>query len=78
MDLGEKGGCKNIMEFHQSKRLKMFDCLFGLFYVCVRMLTDVKTIGHRIKSTPTNGPRFTVPSLPWWSPMQVLTEVDVY
>jgi len=31
----------------------------------------------RFKSTPTNGPRFTAPSLPRWSPIQVLTEVDV-
>jgi len=23
-----------------------------------------------------NGPRFTAPSLSWWSPIQVLTEVD--
>jgi len=29
------------------------------------------------KSTPTNGPVFTAPGLPWWSPVQVLTEVDL-
>jgi len=35
-----------------------------------------KTIGHRFKSTPMNGPRFRVPGLPWWSPIEVITEVD--
>jgi len=32
---------------------------------------------YRFKSTPTNEARFTAPSLPWWSLIQVLTEVDV-
>jgi hypothetical protein len=35
------------------------------------------TVGHSLKSTPTNGRRFTALSLPWRSPIQVLTETDV-
>jgi len=31
-----------------------------------------RKVGHRLKSTPTNGP-----ILSWWSPIRVLTEVDV-
>ena len=40
-------------------------------YVCKKRLT---TAG--LKSTPTNGPRVTALSLPWRSPIQVLTETD--
>ena len=31
----------------------------------------------RFKSTPMNGPRFTQLCLPWRSPIQVLTEINV-
>jgi len=39
----------------------------------VGSITAVQTVGHRFKSTPTNGPRFMAPRIPWWSPIQVLT-----
>jgi len=32
---------------------------------------------HRLKPTSKNGPRLIAPILPWWSSIQVLTEVDV-
>jgi hypothetical protein len=34
------------------------------------------SVGHSLESTPTNGRRFTALSLPWRSPIQLLTEVD--
>jgi len=34
------------------------------------------TVGHILRSIPTNGHRFTALGLPWRSPLQVLTEVD--
>jgi len=51
--------------------------LFDSFYVRVSTITAIWTAGHRFKTKPTNWPRFTAPSLPWWSPIQVLTEVFV-
>jgi len=36
-------------------------------------MTAIWTIGYRLRSTPTNGHRFTALGLPWWSPIQVLT-----
>jgi hypothetical protein len=32
---------------------------------------------HSLQSTPTNGRRFTALGLPWRSPIQALTAVDV-
>ena len=40
-------------------------------------LSSILTVGHKFRSTPTNGHRFTALSVLWWSPIQVLTEVDV-
>jgi len=51
--------------------------LLDSFYVRVSTTTARQTVGHRFKSTPTNGARFIASSLPWWSPIQVLIEVDV-
>jgi len=51
-------------------------CVYSL-NVLVTSITSIWTIGHILKSTPTNGPRFTAHGLPWWSPIKVLTEVDV-
>jgi len=34
-------------------------------------------VGHRLRFTPTNGHRFIGLSLPWQSPIQVLTGLDV-
>jgi len=48
-----------------------------LIYVRVSTITAIWTVGHRLRSTPTNGHRFTALSLPWWSPIQVLTGLDV-
>jgi hypothetical protein len=50
---------------------------FDSFYVRVSTKTAIWTVGHRFKSTPTNGPRLTALCLPWWSPIQLLTEADV-
>jgi hypothetical protein len=33
------------------------------------------TIGHSFKSTPTNGPRYSAPGVPWWSPIQSTNRV---
>jgi len=38
------------------------------------LLNVNKTVGHRFKSTSTNGPRLTVPVFPWWSSIRVLTD----
>jgi len=37
------------------------------FHGRVSTMTAIKTVGHRFRSTPTNGPRFTAPGLPWRS-----------
>jgi len=49
--------------------------LFHSFYVRVGTMTAIWTVGHRLRSTPTNGHRFTALSLPWRSPIQVPTEL---
>jgi len=51
--------------------------MFDTFYVCVNTITAIETVGHRFKATSTNGHRFTALGLPWWSPIQVLADVDV-
>jgi len=38
-----------------------------LIYVRVCTITAIWTVGHRLKSTPTNGHRFTALILPWRS-----------
>jgi len=43
----------------------------------VIVLTAIWTVGHRLRSTPTNGHRCTALSLPWRSPIQVLIGLDV-
>jgi len=48
-----------------------------LIYVGVSMITAIWTVGHILRSTPTNGHRSTALSLPWRSPIQVLTGFDV-
>jgi len=48
-----------------------------LIFVRVSTITAIWTVGHRLWSTPTNGYTFTALSLPWWSPIQVLTGLDV-
>ena len=48
-----------------------------LIYVRVSTITAIWMVGHRLRSTPTNGHRFTALSLPWRSPIQVLTWLDV-
>jgi len=40
-------------------------------------MTAIETVGRRFMSTPTNGHWVTALGLPWQSPIQVLTEVDV-
>jgi len=47
------------------------------WFTSVSTMTAIWTVGHRLRSTPTNGHRFTALGLPWWSPIQVLTGVDV-
>jgi len=49
---------------------------FDSFYA--NTITAIQTVGFRFKSTMTNRPRVTAPGLPLWSPIQVLTEVDVH
>jgi len=39
------------------------------------MVTAINGAGHRFKSSPTNKPRFTAPSLPWWSPISNTSDV---
>jgi len=48
-----------------------------LIYVRVTTMMAIWTVGHRLRSTLTNGKGFTALSLPWWSPIQVLTGLDV-
>jgi len=36
-----------------------------------------RSVGHRFKFTPDERTMSTAHSLPWWSHIQVLTEVDV-
>jgi len=48
---------------------------FDSFYVRVSTMTAIWTVGHRLRSTPTNGQRFTALGLPWRSPLQVLAEM---
>jgi len=48
-----------------------------LIYVRVSTITAIWTVGHRLRSTPTNGHRFTALSIPWQSPIQVPTGLDV-
>jgi len=61
-----------------KEELNLIDWLFDwLIYVRVSTITAIWTVGHILRSTPTNGNRFTALSLPWRSPIQVLTEVDV-
>jgi len=53
----------------------------GWFMLCpckpIGLPMATQTIVHRFNETPTNGSRLTTAGLPWWSPIQVLTEVDV-
>jgi len=43
-------------------------------YVRVSTITAIIwTVGHKLRSTPTNGHRFAARYFPWWSPIQVLT-----
>jgi len=65
---------------------KGFDTLnqeYPRIHVCVNPLTSItlissiETVGHRLRSTPTNGLRFSALGLHWWSPIQVLTGLDV-
>ena len=58
-------------------RMKLMFGLVYLIYVRVSTITAIWTVGHRLRSTPTNGHRFTALSLPWRSPIQVLTGLDV-
>jgi len=48
-----------------------------LIYVSVITITATWTVGHRLRSAPTNGHRFTALSLPWREPIHVLTWLDV-
>jgi len=48
-----------------------------LIYVRVSTITAIWTVGHILRSTPTNEHRFTALSLPRQSPIQVLTGLDV-
>jgi len=59
---------------------KNIDDKVNLIHFCVRIstITAISIIRHRFKSTPIHGPRFTEPGLPWWSHIQVLTDVDVH
>jgi len=49
-----------------------------LIYVRVSTITAIWTVSHRLRSTLMNGHRFTVLSLPWWSPIQILTQARRY
>jgi len=42
-----------------------------LIYIRVSTMTAIRTVGHILMSTPTNGHRFTALDLPWRSPIQV-------
>jgi len=48
---------------------------FDSLYVRVSTMMVIWTVGHRLRSTPTNGHTFTALGLPWRSPIQVLPEV---
>jgi len=47
-----------------------------LIYVRVSTIMAIWTVGHRLRSTPTNEHRCSALSLPWWSPIQVPTGLD--
>jgi len=55
----------------------MSDNWFDSFHVRVSTIRAISPVGHIFKYTPTNGPSITAPSLPRWTPIQVLTEVDI-
>jgi len=60
-----------------QRQCHSFEMIDWLIYVRVSTMTAIWTVGHRLRSTPTNGHRFTALNLPWWSPIHVLTGVDV-
>jgi len=53
-----------------------FDDRLGLIHFTSPGVSTM-TVGHRLRSTPTNGHRFTALSLPWRSPILVLSGLDV-
>jgi len=53
----------------------MFFCLIHFTSLSAWCRTWWRSV--TFKSTPSNGPRFTALGLPWWSPIQLLTEVVV-
>ena len=63
--------------FERFVQLQLMFYLVYLIYVRVSTITAIWTVGHRLRSTPTNGHRFTALRLPWRSPIQVLTGFDV-
>jgi len=51
--------------------------LLAIITLVVSSITAIIDDRSLTSATLTNRPRFTASSLPWWSPIQVLTEVDV-
>jgi hypothetical protein len=62
-----------------SIRYKVFHLTFYSEGIAIAIVLEYHpcTVGHSLKSTSTNGRRFTALSFPWQSPIQVLTETDV-
>jgi len=57
--------------------VKLSRLIDWLIHVRVSTITAIWTVGHILKCIPTNGYRFTALSLPWWTPIQVLTGLGV-
>jgi len=62
---------------NQFEYKHLYYFMFELFYVPRCQHDNGYTVDHILRSTPMNGHRFTALGLPRWSPIQVLTEVDI-
>jgi len=58
--------------------VKFWFSLNHFISVSARQRTVGWSVDHIFRSTPTNGSRFTVPGLPWWSPIQLLTRFTAW
>jgi len=65
-----------LVDCDNERKICIYVCLFYLSRS--HMLWFILRPCQRDKgSTPTNGPSFTAPGLPWWSPIRVLTEINL-
>jgi len=74
-------GAMHQKEVHPGDTMVMHAGMFESFYVRVNTIYGYRPIGGRsqIQVHTTNGPcRFTAPGFPWWSSVQVLTDIYIY